>query len=732
MHKIIYQSIGLASLTITPFLTFQVNAGECATGTAPTAGCTIGVDDTTYTMTGNITPASEARGITFNSGSNDNTVTHTGNISTSGNYAYDLFLHGGSGSNTTSLIGNISTSGSYAHSLFFNGSDSNTTTMTGNIETTGYGAYDLYLNGGDSNTTTINGNISTSGSLSAYGLVLENSDSNTSTLTGNISTSGNYARGLFLYNSDSNTTTINGNISTSGTDAYGMYFKDSDNNTTTLTGNISTSGSSARGMYFKGNNNTTTINGNISTSGASAHGVFMTGSGTGNSITNLGIISTSASGTYGVYISSGTLATLNNKQSDLTYYGKVPTNYNIIIRGDADYGQTTFTSVSSTMTFGIDLTNSGTGIGDKTYQDVLTGIAASGVLTATSGTSSGAAWSLAHDGTNWDLTISGALDGSYGASSAPSAASTLTSIQSASYAVASQFSSYAMSTNYANLNTYDCGLFDQDGGCFSVGGRYSDVNGNNSSDSSSNALVAVGGFKINDNFRVAGFVDQQVNSNTPDGIKVDNKGPMLGMSLVWNQHADHLGYQVKVANAYQSKAITITRSAVGDAEAGRGDTEIQVESYVAEVSYQFSDGVKASYRPYFALRRAIIKQNAYTETGVENPLTFNTLEDKSTTVIMGMKSKYKLNDKVTLNGALGIEHDVSSSVDQIQATSSTITGLTPVDLNTSVNKTRPVATLGATYHISPNQSLSLQSQYQELSYTSTSAKTAYFNYSIGF
>ena len=165
------------------------------------------------------------------------------------------------------------------------------------------------------------------------------------------------------------------------------------------------------------------------------------------------------------------------------------------------------------MTFGIDLTNSGTGIGDKTYEDVLTGIAASGVLSATTGSSGGASWSLAHDGTNWDLTISGALDGSYGASSAPSAASTLTSIQSASYAVASQFAGYAMTTNYANLNTYDCGLFDQDGGCFSVGGRYSDVNGNNSSDASSNALVAVGGFKINDNFRVTGFVDQQVNSN---------------------------------------------------------------------------------------------------------------------------------------------------------------------------------------------------------------------------
>ena len=79
-----------------------------------------------------------------------------------------------------------------------------------------------------------------------------------------------------------------------------------------------------------------------------------------------------------------------------------------------------------------------------------------------------------------------------------------------------------------------------------------------------------------------------------------------------------------------------------------------------------------------------------------------------------------------------IAKDISNNIDKIQATSSTITGLTPVDLNTSINKTRPVVTLGATYSIRPNQSLVAQTQYQELSYTSNSAKTAYFNYNIGF
>ena len=149
------------------------------------------------------------------------------------------------------------------------------------------------------------------------------------------------------------------------------------------------------------------------------------------------------------------------------------------------------------------------------------------------------------------------------------------------------------------------------------------------------------------------------------------------------------------------------------------------------MSYQFRDG-DSFFRPYLAARRAIIKQDGYTETGVANPLTYNTLEDKSTTIVMGMKSKYRLNHTVTLNGALGVEHDISNKEDKIQATSSTITGLTPVDINTRINKTRPVVTLGATYYIAPNQAFSAQAQYQELSYTRTTAKTLYFNYTVGF
>ena len=614
MNKLIYQSIGVASLTVTAIFSQQVSAADCVTSVSGTVTISTACD-------------LPSGGITIDSGATLNAGIYQLTDSSSSGY----------------LINNGTTNFTESYTLVIDSSTVSQITNTGTFTLSS--SYGIRVDSGGTITNfTNNGTMTMGGSYSIW--------NNGGTIT-NFTNAG----------------TMNW---TSG--YYGLRF----------------------------------------------------GTGTWGTFTNTGVITGATRDFYNN--EGGTFTTLNNLQgkatSDPLTVTNPPINYNIIVGSTSDYGQVVFTN-SGSLNFGIH--SSSVLEGGTTYSSVIQGIS--------SGSMSGTSGSYTYSGTTYDWTLvnsSGSIWDLITASIPPSAASTLASMTTASQAIASQFAGFAMSTNYANMNTYDCGLFDQDGGCFSVGGRYSDVNGNNNTDSSSSALVVVGGYKLNNHFRVAGFIDQQANSSTPNGITLDNKGPMVGMSLVWNQHPDHLGYQVKVANAYQSKDLSITRTATGDAEAGRGDTEIEVQSYVAEVSYQFSDGVKTFYRPYFALRRAIIKQDGYTETDVDNPLTFNTLEDKSTTVIMGMKAKYKLSNQVTLNGALGVEHDVDNDIDKLQATSSTITGLTAVDINSSINKTRPVATLGATYHISPNQTLSAQTQYQELSYTSTSAKTAYVNYTVGF
>ena len=73
------------------------------------------------------------------------------------------------------------------------------------------------------------------------------------------------------------------------------------------------------------------------------------------------------------------------------------------------------------------------------------------------------------------------------------------------------FNSITSSMNFANMTTYDCNLFGNNGGCVSVGGRYT---GTDNPDTTDTAVVAKAGYKFNEHFRYGAFVDQTANSKT--------------------------------------------------------------------------------------------------------------------------------------------------------------------------------------------------------------------------
>ena len=199
---------------------------------------------------------------------------------------------------------------------------------------------------------------------------------------------------------------------------------------------------------------------------------------------------------------------------------------------------------------------------------------------------------------------------------------------------------------------------------------------------------------------------------------------------MWNENATKLGYQWKLANAFQQKNVALTREIVGASEEGRGQTVIEAQSYVVELQYAYQLNDDAVYRPYVAVRRALIKQDAFTETGVSVPLSFNTIEDKSVTVVLGMKFNRNFGADIILKGSLGVEHDIRHTVDRLEPTG--MSGLTTVNLDESFNRTRPVVSVGLEYNSTPNQRLESTFQYQELSYQSKSESNAYLRYTLGF
>ena len=440
--------------------------------------------------------------------------------------------------------------------------------------------------------------------------------------------------------------------------------------------------------------------------------------GTIDSITNTGTIT---SENYSIDNNGGTLTTLNNSQGAgnaagaLTYRGPLPTNYNVIINSASNYGKLSGPYAYGTTNFGI---YAGSAVALGTYTSVLTGLTSSN-LTTTSGSYSGFNWTLLNSsGTTWDLAFS--LAG-------PSAIDTQASLNAQARRLRSTFNSSVASSNFANMNTYDCNLFDKNNMCISAGGRYTSIDNPSSNHS---AAVVVLGHKISPHIRIGGFLDQSVNNNSPTGIDISNKHPMMGAFAYWNQNADGLGYQVKLANAYQDKDLSTIRDVIGTSEAGRGATSLNSRSYVSELSYAFMFKENTLVRPYFALRHTSIEQDAYSETGVTTPLTYSALNDRTTSALMGVKFKHALTPKTNLIGSLGVEQDLHNKTDRL--TASGVSGLTSENFSGNLYHTRPVASLGATYDITKTQRLAGEVLVQQLPFQSTAGATAYVNYMIGF
>ena len=314
--------------------------------------------------------------------------------------------------------------------------------------------------------------------------------------------------------------------------------------------------------------------------------------------------------------------------------------------------------------------------------------------------------------------------------SGPSSSDTQSSLTTLSKSLRSYFNATVMSSNYANMNTYDCNLFDKNNMCISAGGRITTIDNPSSHHS---AAVVVLGHKISPHIRIGGFLDQSVNHNMPSGIDMSNKNPMAGAFAVWNHQADGLGLQMKLANAYLDKDVTTSRAVVGTSEAGRGRTDLNTQSYVGELSYAFTYQEQTLVRPYFALRYTRIKQDGYTEdttASVTSPLTYAKLSDRSTSALMGVKVNHALTPKTNLTASLGVEQDLDHKSDQLIATG--VSGLTSENFNNNIRHTRPVASLGAYYAVAKNQRLSGDIYYQQLPFQSTDSATAYVNYMIGF
>ena len=273
---------------------------------------------------------------------------------------------------------------------------------------------------------------------------------------------------------------------------------------TTLTNNRSISTLNFNAIYVNGEGSKITTLNNEGIISATGYAISVSGSGEVTTLLNTGTLSAS-NASYEDIINLGTITNFYNDQgyaaSDpVTLWGNLPTNYQIIINSTSDYGQVVFSAASGTTNFGVHSTSSVDT--SATYSSVIAGLTSAKLNYTTTGTvtlsGTSYTWTLTDADSDfvWDLNFN--LSG-------PSAADTQTSIQAIKGQLQGNLNSLTAGANFANMNTYDCNFFDSKGGCFSFGSRYTDVQ---NPSMQTNSFVATGGYKIDNHFRIAGFIDK--------------------------------------------------------------------------------------------------------------------------------------------------------------------------------------------------------------------------------
>jgi hypothetical protein len=280
-----------------------------------------------------------------------------------------VLADGGASGNIIYNYGTISASG---QTLQIDNSSNNTLInySTGLIEATGGSAVQHGSQLGGASSIDNRGSIT----ATAYGVTA--------------STRGGYTSSYTFTNS--------GTISTNTISAAAVLL-----NSTSVTATNSAAGSITSAYNGVDSSATTLVFSNSGMIDATNHGLALTNINA--TITNTGTIKGTARGIK----NNNIINTLNNSQGEgningaLTYEGKLPANYNIIINSSSNYGKLSVTSGTDSLIFGIHNTSNVT---SGTYQDVLTGISTSN-LSSLTGTYGAYNWTLASDGLNYDLTI---------------------------------------------------------------------------------------------------------------------------------------------------------------------------------------------------------------------------------------------------------------------------------------------------------------------------------------
>lgn len=285
----------------------------------------------------------------------------------------------------------------------------------------------------------------------------------------------------------------------------------------------------------------------------------------------------------------------------------------------------------------------------------------------------------------------------------------------------------------ANSFMYDCNLFDVNNICISAGGRNTAIQAANGLNNTSALLIAA--YRPHQNYRVGAYVDQNLSvNNAGSTVNLGNNTPLVGLFAAWNQRLDDTGAEIKVGVAYGQKNTTINRQVVGVSEPGTGSSQLNSQGAQITAKYGFGVIQNVIVSPYLGMRYTQNNMGGYTETSsasVTAPLTYSGLNTNATTALAGVGMSYHFIPKATVFASAGVESDTNTANGSYYGTNSSIPGLTSVNFNANPVKTRPTATIGASYDVEKYQRIGITGIYRQEPFQAVSSTTVMATYTVG-
>jgi len=292
-----------------------------------------------------------------------------------------------------------------------------------------------------------------------------------------------------------------------------------------------------------------------------------------------------------------------------------------------------------------------------------------------------------------------------------------------------------MTQQWMGVNTalnYDCKIFDVNNFCITAGGRYTTLNANNFN---TTAALLVAAYRPHPNWRVGAYVDQSLANNSSNVSYSGSTTPTWGLFGAWVQNPeDQTGIEVKVSAGVASNGVTFTRNAYynyGFSESGNGSTTISSMAAQLTAKYGFAVTNNTLVTPYVGGRYSNGQMGAYTEgtsSNVNFPISYNQLNNYTSTVLAGVQGAHKLNEMVGIFGSVGAEKDTTYNIGNLTTTGNFNS---TVAMNNNYQSTRSTATIGTYYDLSPKERLALTGLYQQSPYKGVSSNTVLATYTVG-